>query len=234
MAEHDAFLDPRCTPDNLDRFGVRRSILRILTAQVPHFRGRLLDVGCGRMPYRDFIVSNCPQPIEYLGLDMPSETYGNPPIVWDGQTIPLEDASVDCAMATEVLEHCPDPGRVLREIFRVLKPGGFFFFTVPFLWPLHDVPYDEYRYTPFALNRILGAAGFRPVEIQPLGGWDSALGQLIGLWVRRRPLADWKRSLLSWVLRPLVARLVEKDTLPARFQEGTMITGLGGTALKPA
>jgi len=74
----------------------------------------------------------------------------------------------------------------MKEIWRVLKPGGILFFTVPFLWNLHEIPYDEYRYTPFALKRHLTQSGFNEIEIKAMGGWDAALAQMLGLWVRRR------------------------------------------------
>ncbi len=98
----------------------------------------------------------------YIGLDLENNPiYENrPDITWKGNTIPLDDGSIDCAICTEVLEHLPDPEAVLSEIHRVLKPDGLVFISVPFLWPLHDVPYDEYRYTPFSLRRHLTASGF--------------------------------------------------------------------------
>ncbi len=56
--------------------------------------------------------------------------------------MPFEDNVFDCAMATEVLEHCAYPEVTLFEVSRVLKKDGLFFFTVPFVWPLHDCPFD--------------------------------------------------------------------------------------------
>ena len=53
------------------------------------------------------------------------------------------------------------------------------------LWPLHDVPYDECRYTPFAIKRHLRNAGFEQFRLKPLGGWDASLAQMIGLWILR-------------------------------------------------
>src|SRR5262249_18704424 len=156
----DAYLSPACLPSTLDSFGNRRLLLRALTEALPGFRGRLLDVGCGYQPYRGLLLSSPSQATEYIGLDLPDNIYRLPDLAWDGQRIPLHDASVDSVLLTEVLEHCPDPAGILAEIFRVLKPGAFLFLTVPFIWPIHTVPHDEYRYTPFALRRILENSGF--------------------------------------------------------------------------
>ena len=121
----------------------------------------------------------------------------------------------------------------MRESLRVLKPGGLLFFTVPFLWPLHDVPHDEYRYTPFALERHLRNSGFVQIKLKALGGWDASLAQMIGLWVVRRPMSSRKRSILSRLALPIVRYLARHDRLPQEFDESLMITGLSGTAIKP-
>jgi hypothetical protein len=41
------------------------------------------------------------------------------------------------SILTVVLEHCPDAATVLREVRRDLRPNGFLFLTVPFVWPIH-------------------------------------------------------------------------------------------------
>ena len=120
------------------------------------------------------------------------------------------------------------------ETLRVMKPGAFLFFTVPFVWPLHDVPYDEYRYTPFSLGRHLSDSGFVNVTMDALGGWDRSLAQMIGLWVRRRPMSPSQRSFLTALAGPLVQWLNRKDTPPREFAESCMITGIAGTAHKPS
>ena len=136
-------------------------------------------------------------------------------------------------MATEVLEHCTDSKIVLMEIHRVLKKGGSLIFTVPFLWPLHEVPYDHYRFTPFALQSYLSDSGFRKSELQMLSGWDTSLAQVMALWVVRRPGIDpILRRLLRWIFRPIVGLLHKTDSKPNDFGENQMITGLSGIAQK--
>jgi len=233
MTGHDEFLNPQYAPDTLDLAGVRRSILTALTRELPRFHGTLLDVGAGYAPYRPLVLAPPSRVTRYIALDLSDNIYQPPDLKWDGSRIPLRTGAVDCALATEVFEHVPEPENMMRECLRVLKPGGLLFFTVPFLWPLHTVPYDEYRYTPFALGRHLQAAGFCEVRVSALGGWDASLAQMVGLWVRRRPMSNMTRRVLSRLAWPLVVYLARHDDVPQAFHESLMITGLAGTARKP-
>jgi SAM-dependent methyltransferase len=227
----DEFTNPVCAPWSLDAFGPRRSILAALTREAPNFTGTFLDVGCGRMPYRAMLTA--PGRIrKYIGLDLGRDTYGQPDLLWDGAIIPLADDSVDSAMATEVLEHCPHPDALVAEVQRVLRPGGLFFLTVPFLWPLHDAPYDEYRYTPFAIERLLRDGGFDDVSAYALGGWDASLAQMLGLWISRRPMPARIRRLLSVAMTPVIRALFERETLPVEPRDQLMITGVAARATK--
>ena len=232
MADHHEFLNPLCLPQTLDYCVHRRAILQALRTELPRFFGTVLDIGCGRMPYKSLVLAPPSRATKYIGLDLNNNIYQKPDLEWDGKTIPFTDDFIDCVMATEVFEHCPQPQAVMSEIHRVLKPNGFLFFTVPFLWPLHDVPHDEYRCTPFALRRLLLSAGFEKIALQALGGWDASLAQMIGLWARRRPLSPAKRKLLSAVATPVVRFLIRHDHLPTNFHESCMITGISGTAVK--
>lgn len=203
---------------------------------LPRFQGSLLDVGCGKMPYKEFILSNS-KVTDYVGLDIEDaliyDTTIKPDFTWDGTIMPFENQTFECAIATEVFEHCSEPEVVLKEVLRVLKPGGMLFFTVPFLWNLHEVPNDEYRYTPFALERHLKNSGFSKIEINATGGWHAAMAQMLGLWVRRSPMGKNKRKYLSKILKPIIACLIRRDARQAvTFKNGQMITGLSGTAKK--
>jgi hypothetical protein len=121
----------------------------------------------------------------------------------------------------------------MNEIYRVLKCNGVLFFTVPFLWPLHEVPYDNYRYTPFALQRHLSQCHFSDIELKAMGGWDASLAQMLGLWVRRRPMGRYLRQFLSWCFLPIIWLLGEIDgSADVSFDKGIMITGISGVARK--
>jgi SAM-dependent methyltransferase len=232
METHD---NTKINAKNIDTYIIKKAILDALDKESKNMSGVLLDVGCGKMPYKQFILSNS-EVNKYVGIDIKTElAYDEnvaPDYYWDGVKMPFADREFDVVIATEVLEHCPDPERILKECQRVLKDGGLFFFTVPFLWNLHDVPFDEYRYTPFALERHLNNAGFSHVNINPTGGWHLSLAQMLGLWVKRAPHKMGNKLMLfliKHVMKYLMKISVEEEI---SFKEGQMITGLYGTSIK--
>lgn len=232
----DYFTDIKLTQTTLDNYFIRTSIFKALKNNIHFLSGNLLDIGCGKMPYKKYILENS-NINKYIGLDIENaliyDDSVKPDFTWDGIMMPFENNSFDCAFGTEVLEHCPEPEIVLKEVNRVLKPNGTLFFTVPFLWNLHEVPHDEYRYTPFSLKRHLENSGFKEIEIKATGGWHAAMAQMLGLWVRRSPMSTRKRKILSLLLKPIIRFLIKMDeNTKVKFVEGQMITGLYGIAKK--
>jgi SAM-dependent methyltransferase len=93
----------------------------------------------------------------------------------DGTSLPFPDGSFDRIVCSEVLEHIPDDARALRELFRVLKPGGVLAATVPtwlperICWALSDEYHAPFVvgghtriFTEVELRSKLGAVGFDP------------------------------------------------------------------------
>lgn len=234
----DQYLLPKFNLDNIDRFYVRKSILDFVNKNKGKIKGVLLDVGCGVMPYRSLLMQPHGLVHEYLGLDFESsisEAYAKikPHLTWDGSLIPMDSGSVDAVLLTEVMEHSFEPNELLEECNRVLKTQGIIIITVPFLWPLHDTPYDAYRYTPFSLEKMLQKAGFSEISIEALGGWHASFGQMIGLWLNRSGIQGWKRKVLYFVFRPFVKWLFAIDRRPKNFTEDSyMLTGLSVIAYK--
>ena len=228
------FLNVPLQRKSMHIYYVRNAILNKLRTALPLFRGKLLDVGCGYMPYKSTILASSTNVSDYIGMDLAdNRSYANQPdLRWDGVVIPLPDRSVDCAMATEVLEHCPYPEKTLTEIHRVLKPGGILFITVPFIWMLHEAPYDEYRYTPFALKRLVESSKFKIIELSALGGWNASVAQFIANWLYYNEGNRQLRRIGKVLFFPLFKLLLKRDRVPTEFKTGQMINGLSCLAQK--
>lgn len=137
----------------------RKGLYKGIRALSPEIKGKVLDVGCGRKPYRDLF--NCE---EYIGLDIenPGHSHENEDVdvFYDGKVFPFENATYDNALCNQVLEHVFNPDEFLEEINRVLKPGGKLLLTVPFAWDEHEQPYDYARYSSFGLTHLMESHGF--------------------------------------------------------------------------
>jgi SAM-dependent methyltransferase len=226
-------------PDNesLQVYVPRKAILAAVKECAPQLKGDLLDIGCGQMPYRELILDLNKNVKRYIGLDLEVSSIHDTSIAdlfWNGESIPLENNAVDSAMATEVLEHSFSPDQTVKEIHRVLKPGGLFFFTIPFIWPLHEVPYDAYRYTPFSLRMHLEKAGFENIKLFSLGGWNASLAQLLGLWLTESKPVGFRKKVLTKLIKRAIPYLLKHDVKDNSFGHHCMITGLYGTAVKKA
>lgn len=232
----DEFIEVRLRPRTMMFYTPRKAIFDSVCKESESFYGTVLDIGCGFMPYKKLIEAN-PKVKKYIGMDLEqSDIYGQvkPELKWNGREIPLENESVDCVMATEFLEHYAEPENVLKEIGRVMKTGGKIFATVPFLWNLHEIPFDEYRYTPYSIERHFKNAGFRDIEIKALGGWNLSLAQMLGLWITFSKMRNLTRKVLRNLLFPFYVLLIKTDRQPEKFDgfENSMFTGLSITARK--
>jgi len=66
------FLCPPCRPSTLDSFGNRRLLLASVRRALPQMKGRVLDIGCGQMPYKDLVLTEAASVESYVSLDLPS------------------------------------------------------------------------------------------------------------------------------------------------------------------
>jgi SAM-dependent methyltransferase len=140
---------------------VKQNAPRIIAEarQITTHTPRLLDVGCGYMPYRELFeqAGN----VRYQGADIPWAKV-QPDVAIDATTgrIAASDSSYEAVVHFQALEHVPNAELLLAECFRVLRPGGHLFCTVPFVYPFHPVPGDFRRWTTQGLANDLHQAGF--------------------------------------------------------------------------
>ena len=143
--------------------------------------GLVLDIGAADR----WIAAHLPPEAIYVALDYPvtgKEFYNARPDVYaDACRLPIGDALVDNVVCLEVLEHLRDPCAAMAEIERVLKPGGKAWLSIPFMYPIHNEPFDFQRYTEFGLRREAEKANLEIVDISRSGHAIRAGGILMCL-----------------------------------------------------
>ncbi|TWT52688.1 putative methyltransferase [Rubripirellula amarantea] len=146
-ADHSWCVDPAKLP---------RHLTPELASHIPAAEGsgsRCLDLGCGAGDYRNSLED---AGYEWIGFDY---EHKEAPFWADAHAIPLADCTVDFVISLAVLEHVLCPAVVLREVKRVLKPGGTFIGSVAYLVPFHDHA-SYFNMTHFGVHAALVDAGF--------------------------------------------------------------------------
>lgn len=168
-----------------------------MSASKKYIVGRTLDIGAGeRNRYGDLFDTR-----EYVTMDI--EPGQNVSMVGSIEDIPAEVESFDSIVCTQVLEHVPHPARAAREMYRVLRSGGYAVVTVPQMNELHEEPYDFFRYTCFGAEAVFVEAGFVRVEKLQRGGFFALRAQTLIRYVIDR-LALYNRPIAGRIAGTLL------------------------------
>jgi SAM-dependent methyltransferase len=191
----------------------------------PLLEGIILDVGGKKINKRGRFQPNLTKyknQVSWLYLNMEINTC--PDIYGDAHKLPVKSESVDCVLCCEVLEHVADPFTCCSEIYRILKPGGLFVFSVPFIFPIHADPYDFGRFTPERIR--LMCKDFKSTSSKPMGAWLGTIGLLIELGSREiNKNSSWTRlarKLVNGFGSALIS--LEKKKNASRFDENVKLT----------
>lgn len=127
--------------------------------------------------------------VDYKVLDKVKDY--NPDIVGDVHSLPMPDNSIDAIICIAVLEHVEEPQKAMKEIYRVLKPGGYCFIYVPFLFYYHPMKGyygDFYRFTYDGVQYL--TRSFKNVEIQNVRGALSTVFNLLPIFSKKTKMFD--------------------------------------------
>jgi len=158
----------------LINFAMKQSMLRERRAAlVPRAKGTVLEVGIGsglNLPYysheveRLYGVDPSPQLLAMARSNARKAQLAVELVCESAERLPFADASFDCAIMTWTLCSIPHAGRALREVHRVLKPGGELFFAEHGLAPDARVAAWQRRLTPLWRPLAGGCHLDRPID----------------------------------------------------------------------
>lgn len=164
--EH-AFVAPEVAGAHPDVYHLDRAHAQSIEALAPG--SIVLEIGCGGGQMRPWVEG---LGLRYVGTDIAKDRvhdelrrFSGPDFLSDIHNIPIESNSVDLVYSAAVFEHLSSPHLAAQEVFRILKPGGFFLGNCSFMEAWHDESF--FHMSPNGAAAILLQAGFQPKRIWP-------------------------------------------------------------------
>ena len=152
-------------------------------------QGLFLSVGGGPLRVHPRLINLNLGP--YLNVDVVGTAY----------RLPLADASIDGVYCEAVLEHLEFPARAVKEMHRVLQPGGRVFAATPFLQGYHGYPSHFQNFTLEGHVRLFERAGFEVERSGTCAGPSFALADLASLYLRHYLPGRWLSRSVSLLVR---------------------------------
>lgn len=176
-----------------------------------YLKGKVLNAGCGARDLSQFLLGGGAQEVENCDR---KTTIPNA-IICDLVRVPRETGAYDSILCNAVLEHVQYPDDVMRELHRLLKPGGILVLCVPFLQPYHPAP-DYRRYSREGMEELARIHHFELIEIYPV----HTIAQTI-TWIGWSYLEEKRKRLqqmLFWVPFYLWNRMCHRTDFGLQIQ----------------
>lgn len=163
----------------------------------------VLDAGAGDCRYKPLFAAHRYESADFGGVD--GKPYGTITYQCDLTRIPVEDGRFDGLICTQVLAHLPEPNAALKEMARVLAPGGAMLLSCPVGFRENEQPYDFFRYTQFGLRHLFDRAGLHIDRLDWLEGYFGAFQYQLSTAAISLPLraSDYGGGLLGAVAVPV-------------------------------
>ena len=172
-----------------------------LAPVVRYLRGHLLDAGCGTRDIAAFLRQGGVTRITPYDIAPDGAGIVRGPL----EAMPFAGGSFDAVLCNAVLEHVVDAERAIRELARVVAPGGHIVVAVPFLQPYHPCPGDYRRYTADGLGQLGRRGGLEVVAILPVHSLAQTVGWI--LWEHAVEKGGRLRRAATWAVAYTATRL---------------------------
>ncbi len=169
-------------------------IIKFIDKYSNRCHGKLVDIGCGNKPYLKYFSLID----EYIGVDVVN---GGADIISNAKSLPIEGDSIDVVLCNQLIEHDPEPDKIIAEIYRILKEGGILILSAPQMGRLHGEPNDYYRYTKWGLKYLLKKNCMKVEVIESHGGIFRAIGSHLNFFIIDFfGKTKWVRSILRYTI----------------------------------
>jgi SAM-dependent methyltransferase len=143
--------------------------------------------------------------------------FKNVDVVADAYELPYRDGTVNAILCEAVLEHLEFPEAAVKEMYRVLVPGGQLFASTPFLQAYHGYPNHFQNFTLTGQQRLFIRNGFELVSSGVCVGPTYVVSEIVQCYLRYYIPFPIGRDFLLNLLRYPFALLRRLDKKIVRF-----------------
>lgn len=172
---------------------------------------KILDAGCGEQPLRSDILNAGHY---YFSLDIQQNSKSNVDFIGrldEKLRLPdIHNGSFHLIICTEVLEHVLDWHIAFENFERLVAPGGLLLVTCPFHFYLHEIPYDYWRPTHYAITAFAERYNFSVISNKTLGNIGDILGTYTGI-TSFKPSSNSLKSILIYYWLKFLHKCIYKS-----------------------